>query len=85
MLVKVLIAVAIFIAIFGFFIGVFLINRKIKAPADCAKDDLPEGCASCMMACHRRETKFEPVTLVKTKKTGGDEENTAEESEENKE
>lgn len=86
MLVKILIAVLIFIALFGFFIGVFILNKKVRAPKDCAKDDLPEGCASCMMACHRRENQFEPSSLLKTKKNDEEkDETTANESEENEE
>lgn len=67
MLVKILIAVLIFAVLLGLFILVFLLNKKAKAPADCAKDQLPEGCASCMLACQRREDEFKPTTLLKDK------------------
>lgn len=73
MLVTVLCAVLAAVLAFGLFVGLYIANRKTKVPDDCAKDDLPEGCASCMLSCGRREEPFEARSLfVEAKKEDSD-------------
>lgn len=74
MALKILLAVLIFAVLLALFIFLFLLNKKTKAPENCAKDDLPAGCASCMMACNRREEDFTPATLF-TKKEAEEDKN----------
>lgn len=68
---KSLIALAFLVCSFIIFTITYLLNKKAKVPDDCAKDELPEGCKSCMLSCGKRETPFSPLS-DESKKDKGD-------------
>lgn len=61
---KVLWAVLIVAGALALFVVLYVLNRKTPRPADCPKDELPEGCGSCMLSCGVREKEFEVKNLI---------------------
>lgn len=62
---KILLSIVILLVVIGLFFGTYLLNKKTKAPADCAKDVI--GCAGCMLQCQNREEDFNIKSLFTAK------------------
>ena len=56
----ILISVGAVVLFFGIFLALFLLNKKVKAPADCPKTSI--GCGGCLLNCQVRE---EDVSIKK--------------------
>ena len=58
-------AIVIIILLICLFVWLYALNKKTPVPDDCPKDELADGCGSCMLSCHIREKNFDVKNLIK--------------------